>query len=769
MEHIILNKKIFFTLFLLLILFFSISTIQAGDSNMTVLSSLNSTDDIQINNDFLSSSFDSNKNSTELTSNAGRIYYNGDYKVTLKDLNNNRSLENKTVNFVIENTDYSVKTDDAGVANINLNLKPGHYTVLAYFNGDNQYESSNNLTSNIEVLSTIQAVNMSKYYKGDAKYTATFYDSYGNFQSNQIVNITVNGKLYSKKTNSKGVVSLSMNFKPGSYKTVSTDPLTGYTLTTYFEILPTIVADSFKKVKGDSRKFTAKFYKSNGKVLANKYVKFKVKGKTYKVKTNSKGKATLSLNKFAKGTYKIISYSPDGSTKTNTVKIYNVASTVLTTYSYTLLPNDTKQIKIKFSTSLNKKDKVGKTIKIKINGKTYSRKTDNNGVINFKLPSLSPGIYNVQYKFNGNKFFKSAESSNYLTLLNTSQSKLTVKGTTKFGYGAHTSVKVALTAGNVPLIYTPVTFSIGGKTYYEVTNEKGIASTPIDLKIGKHTISYSSFEGEKVSGTSGSCEITVFERSPCKVIWKSGTSFKDSSQTFKVLLKDLKGNLISNGNIELTIDGWTFDGKTASNGYAKIKTVASVGKYKVRVEFLGNNEYLPNSTSKSVKVMLSKFGSGLNEKNSISHLGAYLKSSSHCQVGNAKIKALVKSLTSGLTEKIDKAKAIFNYVRDTLSYDLYYNTLHGAVGTLKLKRGNCVDHSHLLVSMFRTAGFKARYVHGVCHFNSGNTYGHVWTQVLIGNDWVCADAISYGNDLGRITNWNTNNYKIYAKYRSLPF
>ena len=71
--------------------------------------------------------------------------------------------------------------------------------------------------------------------------------------------------------------------------------------------------------------------------------------------------------------------------------------------------------------------------------------------------------------------------------------------------------------------------------------------------------------------------------------------------------------------------------------------------------------------------------------------------------------------------------------------------------------------------MYRTAGFKARYVHGICTFNSGNTYGHVWAQVLIGKNWVCVDATDYDNQLGKITNWDTSSYKIRAKYASLPF
>ena len=763
MVYFILNRKIFFILFILLIIF-SLSTIHAGD-----VSNITDRDIVQLDDSELNTSLkESNISNVQLTPQTNSVYYKGSYNVTLKDSYINTTLSDKNVNFVIEDSDFSSKTDDYGVASVNLNLNPGNYSLFAYFEGDDNY-GANNITASIEILPTIKAGDMTKYYGGSTKYTATFFDSQGNFQSNQLVNISVDGKVYSKKTNSKGVVSLAMNLKPGPYKITSTDPLTGYTLTTTFKILPTITANNFKKVKGDSKKFTAKFYKSNGKVLAKKNVKFKVNGKTYKVKTNSKGKASLSLNNLKKGSYKIISYNRDGSTKTNTVKIYGIASTKLTTYFYTLLPNDTREIKIKFKTDLDDDSNVGKTIKIKINGKTYSRLTDSNGKIYFKLPSLSNGLYKVEYSYSGNKFFKSAKSTNYVTLIGTSQSKLSVKGTTNFGYGANTPIKVALTAGGVPLLKRTVSLTIGDKTYFDTTDEKGIVTMPIDLKIGNYTVKYSSQDESKINGTSGSFDITVFKRNPCKIIWKSGNSYKDSSQTFKVLVTNLNGKSLSEGDIELTIDGETYYGKLSSKGYATIKTSVAIGKYKVKVKFLGINDYLPNSTSHSINVKLSKFGSGLNEKNSISSLGAYLKSSSHCKVGNAKIKALVKSLTGGLTDNVDKAKAIFNYVRDTLAYSLYYNTKHGAVGTFNLKSGNCVDHSHLLVSMYRTAGFKARYVHGVCHFNSGHTYGHVWAQVLIGKHWVCADATSYGNVLGKISNWNTNSYKIHAKYRSLPF
>ena len=146
-----------------------------------------------------------------------------------------------------------------------------------------------------------------------------------------------------------------------------------------------------------------------------------------------------------------------------------------------------------------------------------------------------------------------------------------------------------------------------------------------------------------------------------------------------------------------------------------------------------------------------------------------MAASHNCEVNNAKIKKLVSKLTKDCKNDKEKADKIFKYVRDTISYSFYYNTKYGAAGTLNAKSGNCVDHAHLLVAMYRASGLAARYVHGTCHFSSGNTYGHVWAQVLVGKTWTVADATSSRNSLGKVANWNTNSYKLQAYYSSLPF
>ena len=783
MVETILRKKLIFSLFLVFILAFSVSAIHANDANMTNSSTLNSIDGdaMQIDDVLQEESIVLNgssddvslsetiKNKTEFTSPTVSVYYKGSFNVTLRDSNN--TLANKTVAFTINKINHTAVTDENGVSSVNLNLNPGKYTATAYFAGDDGCEASS-LTTTFKVLPTVKASNLSKYYKGSKKYTATFFDSYGNALANRMVNITVNGKTYSKKTSGKGVVSLPVNLKPGTYKIVSKDPLTGFSVTTTFKILPTITSKNIKKVEGSGRKFTAKFFKATGKALANRYVKFKVNSKIYKVKTNSKGYASSAFKQLKKGTYNVICYNPDGFSKTYKLQVFKrKASTKLTASFYNFLPNDSKVIKVKYSTALNDNSNVGRIIKIKINGKTYSKKTDSDGIASLSVKSFKKGIYTVEYSYDGTKYFKAAKAKNLVSIIDDpSDTKLTVKSTKTFGYGAGTPFKVAFTAGGVPLPKRTMTFNVNGETYVQTTDNKGIAEVPINLGIGNYTISYKTNTKFKINGTSSSCAIKVVQRNASKITWKCGTSYKDNLQTFKVFVTDMNAKATSGGEIELTIDGETYYSTVGSNGYATVKTEVALGKYKVSVKFMGNNELLPSgSISKTVNVKLSKFGNGLNQKNAAS-LKAYLKSSSYCKVGSPAIKSLVKSLTKGLTNKIDKAKALFNYVRDTLEYSYYYNSKYGAAKTLKLKRGNCVDHSHLLIAMYRTAGFQARYVHGVCHFiKSGDTTGHVWTQVKIGKTWVCGDPISYSNSLGKIKNWNTNSYHVYAKYSSLPF
>jgi transglutaminase-like putative cysteine protease len=185
--------------------------------------------------------------------------------------------------------------------------------------------------------------------------------------------------------------------------------------------------------------------------------------------------------------------------------------------------------------------------------------------------------------------------------------------------------------------------------------------------------------------------------------------------------------------------------------------------YSKIIVFYGDNKRLPNTVSVTPWTVKST-----SEGSTTTDLSQYLKSTTDAPSSNTTIKNLAASITKGKTTTYAKAQAIFNWVRDNLTYSFYYNTIKGALGALSSRSANCCDTTHLLVALTRAAGIAARYQHGECQFSSG-WFGHVWAQVYVDGKWYNADAIGDSNTFGTIKNWNTNTVKLKGTYATLPF
>lgn len=189
-----------------------------------------------------------------------------------------------------------------------------------------------------------------------------------------------------------------------------------------------------------------------------------------------------------------------------------------------------------------------------------------------------------------------------------------------------------------------------------------------------------------------------------------------------------------------------------------------VYNYAKIVAFYGTNKRLPNTVSVNPAAIKTTTTSSTVPAS----LAPYLVSTSNAPANSATIKNLAATLTKGKTTTLAKAQAIFNWVRDNLSYSFYYNTKKGALGALSSRSANCVDTSHLVVALSRAAGIPARYQHGNCRFSDG-LFGHVWAQLYVNGKWYYADAISNSNTLGTINNWNLSTMKLLGTYATLPF
>ncbi|MBE6490754.1 MAG: hypothetical protein E7Z83_07845 [Methanobrevibacter sp.] len=464
------NKKI--KLFLITLVFMlSISAVAAVDAN--------STDDIIAgdvdeeppsgNVNLLSASedtitADSNANYSISSVDTGSYYSGSKYSVVLSQGDN--PVKNASVNINVNGVSYNLNTDSNGKVSVPLNLNSGTYVVSTSFGDVSTSEK-------VKVLPVVKGKDLTKTYSNTKKYIASFYNSDGTPLKNKNVKFILNGKTYTKKTNSNGYASLDINLKVGTYTIYAVHPK-GYKISNKIVIKTSVIASDVSKHYLSSKVFSATFYGKNGKVLAKKYVTFKAHGNTFKVKTNSKGVAKLTI--ISKPTsFKMYSINPStGEQKTNTVKIVHTMSAS----KMTVFSDKTSTFKVK----LYKDDKLVKNAKVYvyIKGVKKTAKTDSNGIASVSY-KLAKGTYT----------FKSSDPYTGDSI----STKITVLAPTIKAYNV-------VDAANVTSKYTAtlldkngdivknknIEVTFNGQTTTIKTNSYGAASFNYNLDVGTYKI-----------------------------------------------------------------------------------------------------------------------------------------------------------------------------------------------------------------------------------------------------------------------------------------
>ena len=142
------------------------------------------------------------------------------YTVTLAA--GNTPLADRLVTFKLNSKTYSKKTNSKGEATINIQEPKGTYNIEYSYAGENNIKPVNG-TSKITVKKGMP-VKIKKYSSKAYKHKKTGYfkikltDARGLLLKSKKVTFTLNGKKYVKKTNAKGIASLKIKLKKGSYK-----------------------------------------------------------------------------------------------------------------------------------------------------------------------------------------------------------------------------------------------------------------------------------------------------------------------------------------------------------------------------------------------------------------------------------------------------------------------------------------------------------------------------------------------------------------------
>ncbi len=241
--------------------------------------------------------------------------YNSGYDFIAKVFDKDGSpLKNANIILKVNTEEYSLKTDGEGIVKL-TKLPVGSYVVRVI-----NPISGDSLSKNIKIVKRITKNENIKMYFGAGKYyKVRVYNDDGSVAGkNQAVVFKINGKTYTRKTDKNGYASFKITLPSKTYTITAT--YKGVKVSNKIIVKPVLTAKNISKKKSKTTKFSAKLVNTKGKVVKGKKITFKFKGKTYKVKTNKKGIATLTLKNLKVGKYTIKTIYGKSAIK-NTIKI----------------------------------------------------------------------------------------------------------------------------------------------------------------------------------------------------------------------------------------------------------------------------------------------------------------------------------------------------------------------------------------------------------------------------------------------------------------
>ena len=225
-------------------------------------------------------------------------YKNGSrYEVSIYQdgkLINSQNNDSKVI-FNVNGVNYTKELVN-GKASIGINLNPGNYTITTFYHYTDGLATK---TNNIEVLSTIQANDVVKFFRNGTQYCAKFLDGCGSPLVNASVVFNINGVFYKKQTDDNGMARLNINLFPGEY-ILTAIHLNGEEKANIIKVLTTISAEDISLIENKSGVFVLKTHDGA------RNVSITINGVEYIVQTDDGGVATLNVS-LSKGNHAVLS------------------------------------------------------------------------------------------------------------------------------------------------------------------------------------------------------------------------------------------------------------------------------------------------------------------------------------------------------------------------------------------------------------------------------------------------------------------------------
>ncbi len=315
------------------------------------------------------------------------------YIVNLTDYEGN-PLANETITILINGQSYNRTTDNNGTASLAINLESGNYTVSASYTAKGDY-FTNTVENNITVLTSIDGNDIVKMFKNDTQYYATFFDEQGKaLPKDTTVTFNINGVMYERKVNENGTAKLNINLGAGEYIITATNPVTGEKHSNNITVLSYIQSSDLVKYYKNESQYVVTIIGKDGKAVgAGETVTFNINGVFYTRQTNASGQAKLNI-KLMPGNNVITEENKDWKVSNN-IEVLSI----LTATDLVKTVSETKAFGAKLVDGQGN-PLANETVKFNINGMTYNRVTDSQGIAKLNI-NLQKGEYIITSSYNG--------------------------------------------------------------------------------------------------------------------------------------------------------------------------------------------------------------------------------------------------------------------------------------------------------------------------------------------------------------------------------
>ena len=332
-----------------------------------------------------------------------------------------------------------------------------------------------------ENILLIQAPDVEKYYNGTERFVVTVTNFQGNPVVNQSVNITINGRTYTKNTDENGTASIALGLNSGVYN-VTTAIDNNTFVDSVVTILSTVNGTDVVKMYGNATQYYATFLDSEGKYLADgTVVKFNINGVMYERKVSgNKGLAKLNINLPA-GEYVITAMNPvTGEKAANNITVLSI---ITENNDITKFYRNATQYTVKIIGEDGNVVGAGELVTFNVNGVFYTRETDEFGIAKLNI-NLPPGDYVITAEY---KECKVSNDIKVLNVLTADDISMKYQDGTQF-------VATLVDGQGKPYAQQTIRFNINGVFYNKVTDSFGQAKLNINLLPGEYIIT-SSYNG----------------------------------------------------------------------------------------------------------------------------------------------------------------------------------------------------------------------------------------------------------------------------------